>query len=113
MQIASIILPNHDNAGESTESFHRACQLTLIDTFGGFTSTQVSGGWRDELTGKVYIDQSTRYDLAMDDTAENRAKIVSLARFYGHAMKQECVFVVYPDQTVDFIDSHANIKESV
>lgn len=60
---ASFVLPNHDNRGDLIPSVHLRIQGELIDAFGGYSATQVSGQWRDAETGRVYSDSSTRYTV--------------------------------------------------
>ena len=110
MRIASLILPTHDNDGVELNDFHHALKLCLIDSFGGFSALAVSGGWRDDSTGQVYIEPSVRYDIAMEDSADNSAKLESIARFYGHATRQNSVMIVHASGVADFVSPSVSIR---
>ena len=99
MRLATLILPNADNAGASLADVHAALQSDLCDNFGGFTSHAVNGAWRDSA-GKVRYEPGTLYLVACDDSAKARETLESLARFHGHAALQECVFVVHANGEV-------------
>lgn len=103
MKLASLIMPIRDNAGVDASDVHRALQLVLVDSFGGFTVTPAQGAWRDD-TGRVIFDESRAYSIAMDDTDSNRAKMESIARFYGHMAGQICVMVTHADGDVVMVD---------
>lgn len=104
MRIASIILPTHDNGGSPLNDFHHALKSCLIDTFGGFTAITSEGGWRDGETGKIFCEPVIHYNVAMDVSADNRDKLESIARFYGHATGQIAVMVIHADGDVSFVN---------
>ncbi len=103
MRIATLILPTHDNDGNDLRDIHAALQSQACDTFGGFTVDRVYGGWRDPRTSRVMHDNSVRYSFAVDDTAEDRARLESVARFYGHMAGQLSVMVTHANGDVVFL----------
>ena len=107
MREARIILPTIGNDGSDLTDCHAALQSTLCATFGGFTVTQGQGGWRDGST--VYMDSVAVYDVASDATEENRAKLESLALFYGHMASQHCVYVRHAAGDVVMVDCRAMV----
>lgn len=112
MRNAYLVLPTSDNDGEQTDS-HAALQLVLADSFGGFTVTYGKGAWRDDSTSRAVYDSVAVYAIAMSDISENETKLESIARFYGHMTGQTCVMVTHARGDVVFVDSSANILESV
>ena len=112
MRIAYLILPTCNNDGVDQTDSHAALQLSLIDYFGGFTMSCGKGGWRDESTSRVYLDDVATYAIAMAETGENESKLESFARFYGHLMGQVCVMVAHARGDVVFVDS-CHVLESV
>lgn len=107
MRVATIILPNDDNNGNDISDVHAAMQTVLVDTFGGFTATASNGAWRDDKTGKIHVEPGQVYYVAMDDTAENRAKLESIALFYGHMANQIAMMVTHANGEVTFVDCEA------
>jgi hypothetical protein len=102
VKLATMILPTHDNNGVDMTDNHCALRLVLLDNFDGFTVAPVCGAWRDS-SGNVCHDDSASYSIAMDDTAENRAKLETIARFYGHLCGQVCVMVTHAGGDVAFV----------
>lgn len=111
MKLATLILPPVNNVGIDQTDTHAALQLVLIDTFGGFTVITGNGGWKDDNTGRVFVEAVAVYSIAMDDTAENARKLESIARFYGHVAGQICVMVTHASGVVAFVDSVATVQE--
>lgn len=111
MKLAQIILPTIGNDGSDLTDCHVALRSTLADSFGGYTATSGQGGWTD--SGKLYQDPVTVYAVAMDDTAENRAKLESVALFYGHMATQHCVMVTHASGEVAFVECRATVTEGI
>jgi hypothetical protein len=104
MKLASLILPVRDNDGADQTDTHFALRATLVDTFGGYTVASATGAWRDD-TGRVHHDESCVYSIAMDATPDNRVKLESIARFYGHMAGQICVMVTHAAGDVAIVTS--------
>ena len=87
-----IIMPLQDNAGNDTSRILAGLEYRLIDTFGGFTSTDARGAWKDD-NGLVQIEPVRRYivaaDIAPNDAAE---KVRHLAATYGAMLGQQSVY---------------------
>jgi hypothetical protein len=105
MRIATIILPTHDNAGASLGAEADALRNMLLDSFGGFTESDTRGAWRDPATRKVYVEPSTRFDIACEDSARTRVALLDIARHMARVARQECIFLAYPSGEVDFISA--------
>lgn len=70
MILASIILPLTDNKGQPIASIHDGLEETLIDLFGGVTSSVRQGAWKHE--GKVYREAVRQYDVFVDETDQGK-----------------------------------------
>lgn len=103
MRTATLILPTVNNDGVDQTDTHQALQFVLCETFGGFTRTMGNGGWKSD-TGKLYLDPVAVYGIAMEDSAECRAKLESIALFYGHMAGQLAVMVTHAGGDVAFLD---------
>ena len=103
MRIATFPLPTANNDGVDQTDTHCALQAVLCDTFGGFTRTIGDGGWRSD-TGKLYVDPVAIYSIATEDSAIDRARLESIALFYGHLAGQLAVMVTHANGEVVFID---------
>lgn len=112
MRLATLILPTVNNNGVDQTDTHAALQLTLIDTFGGFTVTSGKGGWKDD-SGKLYCDPVAVYSIAMAATADNARRLESIALMYGHLASQICVMVTHADGAVQFVDLTVHAPEYV
>jgi hypothetical protein len=107
MRIASFILPLRDNAGADVQGAHNAAQDALLTAFGGFTGQNVFGAWRDESDGKIYRDDSVRYEIGADWNPANRQTLEDLASAAGHLAGQICVAVTHSDGRAVLIDCEA------
>lgn len=63
MKLFEIILPVLDNSGEDLSAAHDAFVSYLLDKFGGFTSLDTKGAWKDDK-GRVFRDASVTYRVA-------------------------------------------------
>ena len=93
MRLASLILPTLGNNGENLADVHSALRADLIDHWGGYTATPASGAYRLDA-GNVIAENTIRYDVAMEATADNYIKLVSLARHVCALASQESVMIV-------------------
>lgn len=103
MRNASIILPVRNNDGADLSALHAVLALELCNTFGGFTSSIVTGAWRDETDGKVYQDESTLYRIAADWNPAQREELESIAARYCAEAEQVCVYVEHANGAVSFV----------
>ncbi|MDR3562059.1 MAG: hypothetical protein P4N59_11575 [Negativicutes bacterium] len=108
MRIASFILPYHHPRGEAryTES-HQYARCRLLETFGGYTTTETYGAWKDGA-GRVISDTSLRYDVAHDWQGADLKTFIAIARFTGSIEAQECVLIVDPWGNVTLPDCKVN-----
>jgi len=113
LRMAYFGLPTSNNDGASLHDVHAALQSTLIDTWGGFSAFNGLGGWRDDATSKIFAEPTVGYYIAMPDDAGNRAKLLSVARFYGHMAQQLAVMVTYANGDVEFVDMAKNALDAV
>lgn len=60
-----IILPAHDNDGESLMCVHDALKAKLAEEFGGYTVVYAIGGWKP-LVGTVIEEAVRVYSFAVD-----------------------------------------------
>lgn len=103
MRLASFPLPTVNNDGVDQSETHAALQLALCADFGGFTCTLGQGGWIAD-TGKIYVDPVAVYTIAMEDSYVARAKLESIALFYGDIAGQIAVMVTHANGEVAFLD---------
>lgn len=111
MKIASLILPNADNAGTPLHDVHACLRADLQDNFGGFTALPSSGGWLD-ARGVVVAETGTLYFIAMLDDAENERKLRSIARHVCKLASQDCVMIATAAGVVEFIDARAFVADA-
>jgi hypothetical protein len=107
MREARIILPNADNHGADLTDCHCALRSTLGATWGGFTAFRADGYWRDGAA--VMAEPVTVYIVAMPDTDSDRAKLESVAVFYGHMAAQACVYISHAAGDVVMVDCRAMV----
>lgn len=107
MRYASIILPRLDNLGADLGGVHNALQTALVDTFGGFTASPVSGGWRDEKSGEIFVDESVEYRIAAVWGPVERESLIDLANLYGLKAGQLAVCIQHGNGDVQFIEPRA------
>lgn len=106
MRQASIILPHHYAAEVEL-------QKGLLSAFGGFTKSKCSGSWRDDTTGIVHEDQNSRYDVAMEDTAQNLSTLRNLARWAGQGSDQICVYLQTPAGDIEFVETRQSVEGAI
>lgn len=102
MREARIILPNVDNHGADLTDCHCALRATLVDTWGGCTALPAQGYWRNGQA--VIAEPVTVYIVAMGDSEADRAKLESVARFYGHMSGQACVYISHASGNVLLVE---------
>lgn len=107
MRLASFVLPNVDNDGNDLSDVHAALQSAAVDNFGGFTALPSMGGWRDDKTGRLYVEPGRLYQFAMPDSWEADSNLESFARFYGHMAGQIAVMITYASGEIAFLECKA------
>lgn len=105
MRVASIILPEYGNDGETLDDAHEYLQRLILDTFGGYSAQCIKGAWRDPATGMIYRDTSTRYDIAMEDHGLHYLWLEDTARTIGAIAHQLAIAVTYPNGAFRIIDT--------
>lgn len=100
MKLAKIILPLMDNEHRNLFFAHQALKHQLLANWGGYTSYQADGAWRDPA-GKVHPELVMVYEVAMSpaDIPELRGVALGIC----HEAKQQSVMIVTPNGDVDFI----------
>ena len=107
---AVLILPLRENAGRrQLAETHRTLREELLDAFGGYTQTLVTGAWKDDA-GKVYQDDSLKYEIAMGTGPGDGMKLVEIARQACAQGRQECVFVQLAAGNVVFVDAKGDVS---
>lgn len=101
---AVLILPLRDNAGVQLKEAHAALRTALLDAFGGYTQTLVTGAWKDDA-GKVYQDDSLKYEIAMGTGPADGMKLVEIARLACRDARQQCVMAQLAAGNVVFVDA--------
>lgn len=107
MKLAKIILPMLDNAGRDLFEAHRALQAILLERFGGFTSTEGLGGWKDGHK-KLYKERVIVYEVAMD--CASTPALRSIAIDMASSARQQSVMIVTPNGDVEFVHKLENFS---
>ncbi len=84
------------------ESAHVAAQRDLLNTFDGYTKTQVAGAWRDPGAAQPTFDVSTVYTLVVPNAdtkngwnVENAARELK-ERFQAYFNQESVLLVITP-----------------
>lgn len=101
-RIAQIILPKADNDGKSLVWVHELLQHKLCAAFGGFTAIDSFGGWVDPKTDKLYKEDGVLYNVAVRGYSD-AFTLRQIAAWALQEAKQEAIFVVFGDGTVEFV----------
>jgi hypothetical protein len=109
LRIATLILPLRDNAGNKVTDAHAHLRTGILDAFGGYTQTLVAGAWKGD-DGKVYLDDSLKYEIAMTTGVSDGQKLVTIATSACVQANQECVMVQLASGVVHFIDQKGSMS---
>jgi hypothetical protein len=109
LKIAFIILPLRDNQGITTRDAHAALRTAVLDNYGGYTQTLVTGVWRNE-DGVVFHDDSLKYEIAMDTGAGAGTKLVEIAAQACRDADQQCVMVQIASGRVSFVKQNGEMS---
>lgn len=77
MRVHQIILPKRDNNGVALHMAHKNFAQALLNHWGGYTKSECAGVWVG-AQGRIYRDESIRYEVASDDLFP--AALVALAK---------------------------------
>lgn len=95
---ARIVMP-FDKDGLSPRYQHSNLRNSLVAAFGGFT-VSYGGGWRNDK-GETVTDAIAIYDIALEaDRDSTWDWLFQIAMAAGAELKQEAVYIRYPDGTV-------------
>jgi hypothetical protein len=108
-RIATLILPLRDNAGRKLTLQHANLRVALLNDFGGYTQTLVTGAWKGD-GGKVYQDDSLKYEIAMTTGMSDGQKLVTIATLACRDAGQECVMIQLASGVVHFIDQKGSMR---
>lgn len=100
---ASIILPLLDNRGTPRPHAHTRLVKRLLDTFGGFTSQEVTGQW--VYQGKTFTDLSIKYTVAAEWDHSKMSDFVEFATLAGADCLQISVYLCDHKGDVYYITS--------
>jgi hypothetical protein len=100
MKLAKIVLPALDNEGRDLFEQHRELQAMLIDLFGGFTSHEGLGGWKDAHR-KLYHERVIVYEVAMERASAPELRDIALVM--ARSARQQSVMIVTPNGDVEFV----------
>lgn len=91
--------PKQDNEGNlfSASSFHYV-ESYLLESVGGYTVTECSGGWADG--GKTYLDHSFVYSVVVDDMGKANAVMANLKWLILNDFRQHSAWITYHDISV-------------
>lgn len=109
LKIAFIILPLRNNHGERTTAAHDALRTAVLDNYGGYTQTLVTGVWRNE-DGVVFNDDSLKYEIAMDTGAGAGKTLVAIAAQACRDADQQCVMIQVAAGRVSFVKQNGEMS---
>jgi hypothetical protein len=109
LKIAFIILPLRDNQGRKTTEAHAALRDAVLDHFGGYTQTLVTGVWRNE-DGVVFHDDSLKYEIAMSTGVGAGKKLVEIAAQACRDADQQCVMIQVAAGRVSFVKQNGEMS---
>jgi hypothetical protein len=108
LKIAFIILPLRNDLGRKTTAAHGALRTAVLDNYGGYTQTLVTGVWRNE-DGVVFNDDSLKYEIAMDTGAGAGKTLVSIAAQACRDADQQCVMIQVAAGRVSFVKQNGEM----
>lgn len=95
---ARIVMPI---IGDGADVDHDKLRNDLLNAFGGYTYTRGAGAWRNSF-GQSIIDSVGVYDIALEaDRDASWDQLFQIAMAAGRELKQEAVYIRYPDGTVE------------
>lgn len=106
---ARIVMPY--NAARDVRTDHDNLRGDLVGAFGGYTASYGSGAWRNDA-GDTVTDVVAIYDVAIE--AERDATwdtLFQIAMAAGRELKQEAVYIRYPDGHVEIAQVHGSQPE--
>jgi hypothetical protein len=110
LKIAFIILPLRDNQGRKTTEAHSLLRLNILNHFGGYTQTLVTGVWRNE-DGVVFNDDSLKYEIAMTTSSVAAGKkLVEIAAQACRDADQQCVMIQVASGRVSFVKQNGDMS---
>jgi len=109
LKIAFIILPLRDNDGNRLTETHASLREAILDHFGGYTQTLVTGVWRNE-DGVVFHDDSLKYEIAMDTGAGVGRELVEIAAQACRDADQQCVMIQVASGRVSFVKQNGEMS---
>jgi hypothetical protein len=92
-----LVFPQYDNKANSLERCHKLIDASLLTLFGGYSSNDIKGVWKD-TDGITYRDRSIRYTVAA--TKGNEDKFTGLIR----------ALFLQSDQKAIYFGAASNIK---
>lgn len=107
-RIAFLILPLRDNDGNRLTETHAALREVILENFGGYTQTLVTGAWRNG-DGAVMQDDSLKYEIAMTTGPGDGKMLVSIAAEACRRARQHCVMIQLASGVVHFINAEGDM----
>lgn len=101
---ARIVMPDFPLDGHPDPKAHSVLKAALVNTFGGYTASHGTGGWMAP-DGRLMMDSVAIYDVAINaERGTDLAQLAQIAATAGRALKQQAVYVRYPDGDVEIMD---------
>jgi hypothetical protein len=107
-RIAFLILPLRDSDGNRLTETHAALREAILDNFGGYTQTLVTGAWRNG-DGEIVNDDSLKYEIAMTTSVADGKKLVEIAAQACRRARQDCVMIQLASGVVHFINAEGDM----
>jgi hypothetical protein len=110
MKEQRIILPQVSPEGRPLDLTRQCLERALLRNWGGFTLSTGCGGW--EHNGRVYREPVWLFDVAAEDTADNRNRLRDVATWLARQADQQAVYVRHASGDVEFIVREQQLKEA-
>ncbi len=107
-RIATLTLPLRDNDGKQLKQQHELVRASILDRFGGYTQSLVTGAWKGD-DGTVYQDDNLKYEIAMTTGKADGEALVRIAGMACLSCRQICVMVVLASGVVHFINERGEM----
>ena len=107
MKAFQVYVPQYDNFGRSQSDAHAKLKNIALDIWGGYTILPgCTGAWRNPEDGILYLDTIQIWTLFAEDADTVRY----FARCVAQDLDQLAVTVVFPDQSVEFVEQDTPIQ---
>ena len=104
MKKAILMIPQADNQGRAFEAATiEAIKQGFLSIAGGYTESNCAGAWIDKASGKVFVDNNSRFEIIVDDKGLESLKL--FAKTICRELRQACIYFESFEVNCDFIEA--------